>query len=251
MTNLRVTLLENCNRFVGEALRKAVAAETDNNQWQFAILLIIQAVELALKEKLHREHPLLVYANPVNPKNTVSTEQALLRLSRIPSVRINKDDKLMIELVVGWRNRIVHHEFDFSVDVLKSAFARLLGFLSNFYLENFNTSFREYLRDEEWGRVLEVQDYSRELHKRALNKLAALPIEPKDIWACIMCAGPFVINEGTGTCLACHYREAIVVCSRCRDKHLDWYTREIVEKMKDGHSITVRICDSCYEESID
>ena len=247
----RITLLENSYRYAREALRKAIAAETDGDQWQFAILLIVQAVELALKEKLRREHELLVYVNPDSPRRTVSTEQALLRLSQIPSVRISRDDRRMIELAVGWRNLIVHHEFDFSNEVLKSAFARLLGFLSSFTVESFGTSFRDFLGDEEWERVLEIQEYLRELYRRAEERLETLAVDESDCWACIMCAGPFIIKSGKGICLLCHYEESVVVCSHCGEKFLLQHMREIQGQGGEENSSTAPLCESCYSELLD
>lgn len=252
MANLKATLLDNCNRFTREALRQAVAAESNIDQWQFAILLMVHAVELALKERLHREHPSLIYENLDKPRNTVTIEKALLRLSHhVSSVQISQDDKRIIELARDWRNTIVHFEFDFPVDQLKSVFARLFGFLSNFYLENFNTSLRGYLGDDEWERVLEIKDYLKELEMRAEKKLTALTFEPEEIWLCIMCgARTFVIKEGLGICLTCHYKENVPMCTHCGSRELEWYTREIQEQMDDGESRTVRVCDSCYEDSV-
>ena len=249
MSNIKVTLLENSKRFTRESLKKAIDAESDINQWQFAILLIIQAIELALKEKLHREHELLIYANPDNPKHTVSTVQALLRLSRISSFDMKKDDKSMIELAVNWRNRIIHHEFDFSVDILKNGFARLLGFLSNFYLGNFNVNMREYLGDEEWNKVLEIQEYHRELYRRAEDKLSKYT-QGVEIWACLMCAGQFVVENDTGMCLLCHYKENIVRCDSCGDKYLAWQANDMFRTINDKSKYVARYCDTCYEEYI-
>lgn len=247
MKNLNVTLFENSKRFAREAINRAIEAENNKDQWQFAILLITQAVELALKEKLHREHSLLVYTNPDNPKITVGTIQALQRLSNIPTVQMNEDDKRMIELVVSWRNRIVHHEFNYSFDLLKSAFARVLSFLADFYMEHFEESIREYLGDDEWGKVLDIQDYYKELDKRAMKKLTNYP-DDSDVWACIMCAGPFVVDKDVGICLLCHYKETMIVCSQCGEKYLEWMTKGIIKQSSDGRITHIKHCDSCYDE---
>ena len=56
---MKIPLLENALSFLEEALDKAVKAERDHVHWKFAILHLVQAIELSLKERLIREHNLM------------------------------------------------------------------------------------------------------------------------------------------------------------------------------------------------
>ena len=60
---LKFSLLENSHSFIAEAAQKAVEATNEPHNWKFAILNLVQAIELSLKEMLRREHPILIYKN--------------------------------------------------------------------------------------------------------------------------------------------------------------------------------------------
>lgn len=80
-----------------------------------AILTIFHAIELLLKERLYREHPLLIYKD-LNAKIradsfTVGVKDALTRLESI-GITIPKAPRDVIEKLQGRRNRIEHHRYD-------------------------------------------------------------------------------------------------------------------------------------------
>lgn len=54
---IRLSLLGNSHAYLKEAIKKVGAGGVDPHQWQFAILLLVQSLELTLKAKLHRIHP--------------------------------------------------------------------------------------------------------------------------------------------------------------------------------------------------
>ena len=61
--NIKISLLENSHNFVDEALQKAVLAENEPINWKYAIFNLVQSIELLLKERLKREHSILIYQN--------------------------------------------------------------------------------------------------------------------------------------------------------------------------------------------
>jgi len=101
-------------------------------RWKFAILSLIQAIELSLKELLRRQHPYLIYKNVDNPDKTVGIDQAIHRLRLIAGISLSADESSALRTAVGVRNEIVHHHIDEAVAELKLVFARLLGFLNDF-----------------------------------------------------------------------------------------------------------------------
>jgi hypothetical protein len=56
MSRIRMTLLENSYDFLNETLRNATVAERRPHAWKFAVLHIVQAIELLLKARLQAEH---------------------------------------------------------------------------------------------------------------------------------------------------------------------------------------------------
>ncbi len=83
MTQLTLSLQQNAVSFLAEALAKAVLAEKEVSEWKFALFNLVQSIELSLKERLRKEHPLLIYADIDKPKLSVSLERALARLARV------------------------------------------------------------------------------------------------------------------------------------------------------------------------
>jgi HEPN domain-containing protein len=55
-----MSLLENAYDFLNESLRSAERAGQDSKAWKFAVLHVVQAIELLLKARLHAEHPVLI-----------------------------------------------------------------------------------------------------------------------------------------------------------------------------------------------
>ena len=79
-TEIKLSLLENSHAFMREAVTYAVSAKDDARKWQFAVLNLVQSLELSLKALLFNIHPILIFENVDNPNNTVGPTQALDRL---------------------------------------------------------------------------------------------------------------------------------------------------------------------------
>ena len=77
-----MTLLENSISFFIESISKAVEAEKSPEQWKFAILLLVQAIETCLKERLRWTQDILIYSNIDKPKHTVDLSLAINRLEK-------------------------------------------------------------------------------------------------------------------------------------------------------------------------
>ena len=75
-----------------EALSRAILAEKDSTQWKYAILNLVQAIELSLKELLRRQHPSLIYKDVDKQTETVSLKFARSRLEQIAGIKFEKTD---------------------------------------------------------------------------------------------------------------------------------------------------------------
>ena len=119
MKKLKLDLLENCFSFANESLLKAVNADTNKIEWKFSILFLVQSIELALKEKLKREHHSLIFKDVAKPTVTVTIEQAIERLESISKLKFDIVDRNNITFACNIRNKIVHYEIDEELILLK------------------------------------------------------------------------------------------------------------------------------------
>jgi hypothetical protein len=100
------SLLENSHSFLREAANRGVSALEDPAHWPFAILSLVQAVELSLKEILRQKHPILIFQNIDAPEKTVSIEKAMLRLAnpKIGGIKFPESEKSKLRAAIKWRN---------------------------------------------------------------------------------------------------------------------------------------------------
>lgn len=80
-----------------------------------SILTLFHAIELFLKEQLHRTNPILVYRNLdakiTEDSMTVGIKEALIRLENI-GLGLPRQPQEVIERIQKRRNRIEHHRYD-------------------------------------------------------------------------------------------------------------------------------------------
>ncbi len=258
MAKITLSLLENSESFLKEALHKAILAEKRESEWKFALFNLVQAIELALKERLRREHPLLVYADIDNPKLSVSLERALGRLSQCPTVGLNQDDIKNVRLAASIRNSITHHEVDVSIEQVKSIFASLLGFLSEFSERHLNTSLATKVPKHLWKKAISAKLYASELYRRAEQRFEREKIDKSKLITCIRCwHDTFVTSKRRDSCYLCGFAEPMTVCQECgigmfesegykvyygkwssgnKTKPTDWYPH---------------LCEKCHEDYLE
>jgi len=178
---VKLSLLENAIDSLNEALANVQRAEADPRQWKFAVLHLVHALELSVKERLHREHRLLLWENVDRPGRTVSLEQALKRLQAV-DVTFAEDDAAAIQTAVKWRNSITHYEMDMMLAEVESNFILLFEFLNSFHSTHFGTDLTTQLRDDVTETAVEliarfrndfIEFRGREMHKSWPEKLLA------------------------------------------------------------------------------
>jgi transcription elongation factor Elf1 len=242
---LKISLLENSHSFIEEALIKAVLAETDPIQWKYAIFSLVQSIELILKERLRREHSVLIYQNIDKPINTVGLDLAISRLNKISGIQFSDNDIAVIQTAKSWRNVIVHYEFDFSPKELKLVFARLLGFSMHFNKLEFDISLAGKIKTEAWEEALSIIEYASELYERARKIIEEENIEPEFIWDCPNCGyDTFVFENEINCCYVCGFAEEVVECLGCGDFYFESETKEYQVDI----DIYERFCNDCYNK---
>lgn len=229
-------LLRNATDFVDEALVNASEAETSPIRWKFAILNLIQAIELSLKEALWREHEWLVFRNIDKRTQTVSLEEAVERLTSLKQVKLSKDDIAALRLAIEKRNLIVHYKVTISPAALKPAFAKLLGLLSDIYANQLSTSLQAEVNVEKWRLALRIRDYAEEIQKRSLPRYA----DNVRVVECPECGWrTLALNEDNeGECGVCLTKEDFILCDRC--------DCAIIRGME-GQEAGRNYCRACFE----
>jgi hypothetical protein len=214
--DLKLTLLENSHSFLCEALTKAVAAEKESGQWKFAIFNLTQAIELSLKERLRREHPLLVFQDAGKQGQTVGLRDAVLRLRDDCQLPLSQDDVDTIKRAAAWRNQIVHSEFSLNTAELKAAFAKLTGFIADFHVQFLGDKLKETIPEKLWQEVVSIREYIEDILRRANDRLAREKIHPSTVWPCLKCGWKaFVSQHQKNKCYVCGHTDLIAECDGC------------------------------------
>lgn len=143
----RLSLLENAYDSLNESMLKVEATSREPRQWKFAVLHVVHAVELMLKERLRREHRLFLYENIDKQAKTVSLEGALTRLGSI-DVAIPESELTAIRTAIKWRNQITHHNVDLQLAEVRQNYLLLFEFLWEFHQSHFNEALSEHFQQE-------------------------------------------------------------------------------------------------------
>ncbi|MDO8909507.1 MAG: hypothetical protein Q7W55_13535 [Pseudohongiella sp.] len=247
--NFKMTLLENSTSFFLESVSKAIQAESDSDKWKFAVLLLVQAIETSLKERLRRTNEILVYSNIDKPRNTVDLGLAIERLDKISKVNLKQSDVKSIKTASDLRNQIVHFEFDLSVEQVKSNFVSLVGFYTSFCRDHLDSDIVSLLPSKLHSELLSMDSYIEELENRASERMMAEGIPIAEVWECPACKKyTFVIYDGTDTCYLCGHAERIVECQKCQAlefeedlKHVDFGDMKRWENYK-------AMCKECFSK---
>lgn len=244
---MKVTLLKNAYGFLEESLSKAIKAESDATHWKYAAFNLVQTIELSLKEKLRREHPILIFRNIDSPKSTVDLHTALKRLHTICKINFSNSDINAINKASDLRNQIVHYEYCLNEKKIKLIFAKLIGFLSHFHAVHLELMLAEVIDPDLWQEALSILSFAEELYKRAQKMFKDKQIDQNDLLICPSCQyDTFVINDNGYTCYICgHYSNAY----ECKDCNEILFEMDQHELLIEGDEIGT-FCTDCYEKRI-
>ena len=218
MSRLKLNLYENAIGFAEEALEKAIVAEKDSKHWKYAILNLVQSIELSLKEALRRSHPFLIYDDVDNPSKTVTLDQATKRLKRLNASFLTDDEQKALRTASEARNSMVHHEIDEDLILLKLVFARLLGFLNDFHGEHLDRHLQTAIRTNLWCEAASIKDYGNELYQRARIRMEEDDVDDSScLITCPKCGWEALSPYGNNQecCYVCDKATALVTCTKC------------------------------------
>jgi Zn finger protein HypA/HybF involved in hydrogenase expression len=223
----KLSLVENSHSFMSEAVKKAIAARDDVSQWPFAVLNLVQATELSLKELLRLQHPVLIFEDIDFPRNTLSITQALSRIENphILGIIIPEGEKKKIINAVKLRNQITHFEFELTEEYAMAKFSEIFAFLVYFQGRYLKVEVEDILQEDLLQAVIEIEKCFSELRSKAIQRIHDEKISPEWVWECPHCGeDTFVIEDGRNVCFLCRKIEEVVECSHCRKF---WFVHEI------------------------
>jgi len=232
--NLRFSLLSNALDSLAQGIEFTLLYKNRPSRLKLAVLLLTQAVELTLKERLRREHWALIFAkvDQANKPNahTVSLMEAKKRLEVIANLLFSQDDTNTIKNLAEIRNRIQHYEIDIPFEVVLSYVHSAIGFLVRFTKKELGEDIMDLLPSEQYQKLLEIESIYNDLEEVASKRIEELqrklrPVRPKDlaIWdfniiECPLCRNEFYVfsrSEHISECKFCGYKGGFVECARC------------------------------------
>lgn len=171
-----------------------------------AVLAVAHGVELLLKERLRRIHPVLIWENvdkfPSLRARTVSVDTALKRLINIGGLSVSEPDSALIYALRDTRNAIEHYAWTTTKSEAELIVGQALGLALYFAKEELNHDFFGYQRrrDDTFEVLLEnspdlASAFRKRFQHRDLDRKEA-PLE------CEHCHTRSV-DSSTGACELC------------------------------------------------
>jgi hypothetical protein len=152
--HLTLSLEENAYGFLNQSLKHYRKTSRNVQEWPFALLHIVQSLELLLKRVLETINPILIYKDidQQNPEghHTVSLEQALTRLENL-KVPIEEKERLMIRKAAVKRNQVVHYQIELNRFEWKKLYAQLFEFLHFFHQKHLKSELHSHIAPDNWN----------------------------------------------------------------------------------------------------
>ncbi len=252
-------LLNNSISYFREAVAYAQRESEDTNHWKFAILHVVQAMELAFKERLRRIHPTFIYESVDRPGKTLSLKGAVERLKnpQIGNIPISEAEVAKIVNAFDLRSELTHFEFNHSHDHIELKFAEIFGFMIFFYRGHLGLETAAFIDEEQHNRIIRLVRTRAELLDRA--KAYVNNREDGDVWLCPTCQEATFLTAEEQCCF-CHHKECVVECPTCAAESLesqlidtsdllDWDYDEGRMVLVEDFGLEDRACPECISET--
>ncbi len=224
---MKFNLIENAKDSLEHSIENMIdKSRPKEGNLKSVIQNLSHAVELILKEKLLREHPILVYTRidqyPSVDAQTVTTDLAVQRLEKIVGVTFDDDDKKTIDNSRKKRNAIEHFEFDIPTKEAEVIIGRLLSFILRFSKEHLDLDWQSKLLSNPcWPELKKHSDFWEVHSQKILERMYDLDFDECPI--CLL--GSFDMEELQ--CQLCGHRDSYIDCISCKEKFLESLGEEI------------------------
>lgn len=178
----------------------------DARRLKQAVIAIAHGVELLLKERLRRVHPVLIWENvdkfPSLSARTVTVDSALNRLVRIGGLESLVDDSDLIAALRDTRNAIEHYAWTTTKAEADLIIGQALGFALHFAKDELGYDFFGYesRKDDTFQLLLESNPHFAKAFRERYEQTVKAKAEPNVL--CEYCH-TLAVNPSTGACRLC------------------------------------------------
>lgn len=252
-------LLNNSISYFREAVSYAQRDTDDTDHWKFAILHVVQAMELAFKERLRRIHPAFIYESVDRPGKTLSLRGALERLKnpQIGNIPIAEAEAAKIVKAFHLRSELTHFEFNHSHDHIELKFAEIFSFMIFFYRGHLGLATADFIDEDEHNKVIRLVRTRAELLERAKAYISGH--DDGNVWLCPSCQEATFLTAEEQCCF-CHHKEQVVECPTCCEETLesqlidtsdllDWDYDEGRMVLIENFGLAEQACPECISET--
>ncbi|WP_157016892.1 hypothetical protein [Mesorhizobium xinjiangense] len=252
-------LLNNSISYFREAVSYAQRDSDDTNHWKFAILHVVQAMELAFKEHLRRVHPAFIYESVDRPGKTLTLRGALERLKnpQIGNIPIAEAEAAKIVKAFDLRSELTHFEFNHSHDHIELKFAEIFSFMIFFYRSYLGLATADFIDEDQHNKVIRLVRTRAELLERAKAYVGGR--DDGDVWLCPSCQEATFLTAEEQCCF-CHHKEQVVECPTCGEETLEselidtsdllhWDYDEGRMVLIENFGLEERACSECITET--
>lgn len=201
-----------------EAVANALEAQSDTSRWPFAIIHLTQSLELGLKARLAKVHPVLIFEDVDKRRNTVSITKALERLqtSEIGELILSDTEKSKISKLIELRNKITHADFELTHVYAEAKFFEVFAFVIRFFAQHLDTEIEGVIDQNSLEKLVVIQKAADELASQARSRIEHERRDPTLIWECRNCGeNTFVFEDGVDTCYTCRWTSPVFECPEC------------------------------------
>ncbi|MEJ2746239.1 MAG: hypothetical protein P8123_11245 [bacterium] len=245
-TNKHFDLLANAQDSLAHAINHIVEDKTPS-KWKIAVREVVHVIELMLKERLRQTHPAFLWVKVEHlndpDKNTVTLDEAQIRLDKICHVRLPPDDNNTLTMCKKLRNQIEHFEFQLNEAEARPIVARLVSFIFSFTKQHLAVDWEdEFRRDDRWKALLEIEEF---VEARVKVIQEHLERDSTSTTECPACYAP-VFNLEAEECELCGHTESQIECFSCGEYV---WEREVELVPVDVLGNENYICKGCIESS--
>jgi hypothetical protein len=236
-----------------DSLRVGIKFYVENSidtSHKHAILNIFHSIELLLKEKLYRIHPILIYKDIDkrirDDSLTVGLKEIFSRFKNLgissPTEESWANEMSILISLQHRRNRIEHHRYE-KTESDSYVIGKAIKFIYDFLPLHLNCTLEEHIDEELWNNIREIVQSYEERLKEAEEIIKRDYTPRKDEGGifpttCPQCFNQTLVIEtrNKGYCVFCRETFEIEQCQWCSEY---FYPSDINE---------IGMCEKCMEE---
>lgn len=251
---IELSLLENGLDSLKEGIRFFFNGSHSTRDYKFAILLTFHGIELILKERLAREHRLLVFAN-IDSKTVAASSKTVpfeILIKRLlnAGIPLNEESIKAFKELEDQRNRVQHSAVSLSEDFVKDAIGRTFKHLIMFMRDELGEELENHLVSTDYKLLIEAINFYEERLRLARDEMNEdIAQRDKDdpyyeVVECPDCGEECVAISDADRdkyvkCYFCSKRHFVDSCIRCSNF-------ELVSIMPDPDE--KGLCSECWDE---